>query len=61
MMTPEVLAGLRAIDGRASTLSVRIVPASSPRCLAASTRSLRSGGMRAWIEVISLAWREKDS
>ena len=62
MITAEVLAGLRDMDGRASAgLSLRIVPASSPRCLAASTRSLSSGGMRAWIEVMSLAWREKDS
>ena len=61
MVTPDVLAGLRIIDGRALVSSFLSVPASSPRCLAASTASLSSGGIRACIDVISLAWREKAS
>ena len=58
-MTPEVLARLRIMDGRASFLSVRSM--SSPRCLASCAASLSSGGIRACIDVISLAWREKAS
>ena len=58
-MTPEVLVGLRIMDGRASLLSLRSM--SSPLCLAASTTSLSSGGIRACIDVMSLAWREKAS
>ena len=44
-----------------STFSTTIAPCSSPHDLAANAASRNSSGIAAWIDVISLAWRAKDS
>ena len=44
-----------------STFSAAIAPGSSPRDLAANAASRNLSGIVAWIDVISLAWRAKDS
>ena len=62
IVTLEVLAGFRGRVGRWSLTDdvvVLLEDGSSPRRCAAWTADVRSGGMRAWIEVMRAAWREK--
>jgi hypothetical protein len=62
VVTLEVLAGLgRGRAGRWGEvgLVVVVVEGSSPRWRAARTAGRREEGMRAWMEVMRAAWREK--
>lgn len=61
MTTLEELAALPFSVGLWSVSPNVFVPGSSPRALAASVAARKSVGIFAWIEVISLACRAKDS
>jgi hypothetical protein len=50
---------LRACWRNVSCCPSIAVPASSPRSFASVTESLRSNGIGAWMEVMSLAWWAK--
>lgn len=61
MTSLDELADLPLIVTLRSVSSEVVVLGSSPRLLAADAASRSSAGMPAWIDVINLAWRAKDS